>query len=106
MRKLIGNAFSLQMLDLSEETCVRVTPMTIEQVASEENLHSVIGHADTASVVSTILGREVNFNRESVKLHKGDELFVAQVTGGRLPEGATTLPEGFQLCFVKVTLEG
>ena len=37
-------------------------------------------------------------------LKKGDTLYVAQLTGGRLPEGATELPEGFSFKFLKVEL--
>ena len=39
-----------------------------------------------------------------ITLDKGDELFVAQLQGGRLPEGSTTLPEGFSFKFLKVIL--
>ena len=99
----LGNAFSLQMLDLSVEASVKVTPVTDMEVAEAE-WKSVVGHPDTANVLSTILGVEVAFNRESVKLEPGDVLYVAQVTGGRLPEGATTLPDGISLSFLKVTL--
>lgn len=59
---------------------------------------SVIGHEDIARVLG------VPFNRISVKLKDGDILYVAQLQGGRLPEGAKTLPEGFQFRFIKVTL--
>jgi hypothetical protein len=41
-------------------------------------------------------------NRVNVTLRKGDTAFVAQLQGGRLPEGCTTLPEGFSFKFVKV----
>lgn len=103
MARYLGNAFSLQMLNLSVETSVKVTPVTDMEVAEAE-WKSVVGHSDTANVLSTILGVEVPFNRESVKLEPGDVLYVAQVTGGRLPEGATTLPDGISLSFLKVTL--
>ena len=90
------------MLDLSASATVQVTPVTAADVPA--SAESVIGHADTAAVVSDLLGRECAFNRTSVKLERGDVLFVAQVVGGRLPEGATTLPEGMALTFVKVEL--
>ena len=100
---LLGNAFSLQMLDLSKEQNVKVVPATVAEV-SNSGFRSVVGHQDTANVLTTLLGVEVACNRESVKLEDGDVLYVAQVTGGRLPEGATTLPAGFELAFLKVTL--
>lgn len=99
----LGNAFSLQMLDLQEKTSVNVTPVTLTEVTNADFV-SVVGHADTAAVLTDMLQRSVACNRTSVRLQVGDVLFVAQVTGGRLPEGATRLPEGFSLTFLKVEL--
>lgn len=64
-----------------------------------KDVKSVVGHADTAAVLG------VPFNRENVKLERGDEIFVAQLQGGRLPEGATTLPEGFSFKYYWVSVE-
>ena len=96
----IGNAFSLQMVaDNAIIAKVEVSPEEIPQEAV-----SIIGHKDTATVVSTILGREVPCNRESVMLSDEDELYVAQIVGGRLPEGATTIPDGMELKFYRITV--
>lgn len=103
MTTILGNAFSLQMLNLEIAQTVNIVPVTVEEVANADFV-SAVGHADTASVLTDVLGKEVAFNRMNVRLGDGDVLYVAQVTGGRLPEGATTLPEGFSLTFVKVTL--
>ena len=87
------NAFSLQMVDI---------PSTVEFTDVDrlpEGLTSAIGHADTARVLG------VEQNRINVHLDKGDVAFVAQLTGGRLPEGATTLPEGFSFKFIKVEVK-
>lgn len=100
----LGNAFALQMLDLSKVQHVTVTPVTADEV-SQADFVSVIGHVDTAAVVSNLLGKEVVTNRASISISKGDVLYVAQLTGGRLPEGSTTLPEGFTLTFVRVTID-
>ncbi len=54
----LGNAFSLQMLDTTEETFLQVTPVRAEEVATADFV-SVIVHADTANVVAGILNREV-----------------------------------------------
>ena len=85
MKTFLLNAFSLQMLD---EFPAKVS---IEEIPSIDgmDLVSAIGHADTAAVLG------VPLNRVNVKLHKGDTAVVAQLQGGRLPEGSTTLPEGF-----------
>ena len=101
--KYLENAFSLQMLDYSIQHNVAVSPVTIKEV-SESDFVSVIGHQDTAAVVSTLLGKVVPCHRASIHLDAGDTLFVAQVVGERLPEGATTLPEGFSLTWLKVTV--
>ena len=99
----LANAFSLQMLNLEKETKILVTPVMMDEV-SRSGFTSVVGHQDTANVLTTLLGVDVACNRVSVHLDAGDVLYVAQVTGGRLPEGATTLPEGMSFSFLKVTL--
>ena len=85
------NAFSLQMLE-EYPASVKFTEVDF----LPEGLISAIGHADTAAVLG------VAMNRCNVKLHSGDVAYVAQLTGGRLPEGSTTLPEGFAFRFIKV----
>ena len=96
------NAFSLQMIDINKKQTVNIEPIDVKDVPVD--FVSAIGHADTAAVVADILKAEVHANRMNVKLNQGDVLIVAQVTGGRLPEGCTTLPEGFEIQFVKVIL--
>lgn len=103
MATYISNAFSLQMINLEEAKNLRVEKVNPEEIP--ENVVSCIGHADTAKVASEILGREIAMNRISVHLGDGDTLYVAQIVGGRLPEGATSLPEGFSLTFLKVNVE-
>lgn len=95
----LGNAFSLQMLN--GNCTVQVFEVKPEEIANSK-FTSVVGHADTAEVLSGILGKPVEFNRASIKLGCGDKLYVAQVIGGRLPEGAKTLPEGFKMKFLEV----
>lgn len=91
--KFLLNAFSLQMIDVPAS-------VKFEEVESlPEGLTSAIGHADTAAVLG------VPMNRIDVKLNSGDVAFVAQLVGGRLPEGSTSLPEGFKFKFIKVTVE-
>ena len=84
------NAFSLQMLQ--GDATVKFT----EVDSLPAGLTSAIGHQDTANVLG------VEMNRINVPLQKGDVAYVAQLQGGRLPEGSTTLPEGFSFKFVKV----
>ena len=96
----LANSFSIQML-ASIPSVPIIESASLEEVSQAEFI-SVIGHTDTSAVLSNILGKEVKCNRQSIQLQKGDILYVAQLTGGRLPEGSTTLPEGFKFNFVKV----
>ncbi len=88
------NAFSLQMLG---EFPTSVKIQEVEKLP--EGLTSAIGHQDTANVLG------VPMNRVNVRLSKGDTVYVAQLVGGRLPEGSTTLPEGFSFKFLKVEIQ-
>lgn len=97
----LGNAFSIQMLDVTSVNHLTVTPVAVSEVASS-GFTSVVGHPDTANVLADMLGTSVPFNRVNMHLERGDVLYVGQVTGGRLPEGATTLPDGFAISFLKV----
>lgn len=87
------NAFSLQMLE-DFPTTVKFT----EVESLPAGLESAVGHADTAAVLG------VPMNRISVKMGKGDTAYIAQLIGGRLPEGSTTLPEGFSFKFLKAEI--
>ena len=99
----IANAFSLQMLT-QFPAHITVQEIPVEEV-SKLPLVSAIGHTDTAKVLSGILGKNIKPNRVNVALQPGDSIIVAQLMGGRLPEGATTLPEGFSFKFFKVTAQ-
>lgn len=93
MTNYLLNAFSLQMID----TPAKVSFEEIDELPT--GLKSAIGHSDTAAVLC------VEYNRVNVHLSKGDVAYVAQLTGGRLPEGATTLPEGFKFKYIRVVVE-
>lgn len=118
MKIYILNAFSLSMYSRLDQTGTplgyeplscdspRVARMPVPlgnargwmedwvEAEAETEIISAVGHADTAAVFSAILGREVPVNRISVKLGPGSLGLVGQLVGPRLPEGATTLPEG------------
>ena len=102
--KILANAFSLQMVACP--ATVRFEEVTPEEVARalSSGFTSAIGHADTAAVVGSLLGVEVAMNRVNVSLTNETELYVAQVVGGRLPEGCTTLPEGVTIRFIRATI--
>jgi hypothetical protein len=43
----------------------------------QRGFKSIVGHEETAKILSKKLGVEVAYNRESVTLNRGDELLVA-----------------------------
>jgi len=97
----VGNAFSLQMVAPEYLHRVRFETVDLAQYPLGEYV-SIVGHADIAAVLG------VEMNRASVMLNPkaGDQMLVAQLVGGRLPEGCKTLPEGFRLQGVLVYFEG
>lgn len=109
MKLYIGNAFSLSMLDRETQqrevgnpfATVRIPRPVDDPIGFIANyatagveVISAVGHADTAAVFSAVLDRPIGVNRVSIKLTGEDRLLVGQYIGPRLPEGATTLPEG------------
>jgi len=100
MKKFLTNAFSIQML--SGPAIVKFEEIALEDIPAD--VISAVGHADTANVLTNMLGFPVPMNRINVALDENTELYVAQLVGGRLPEGATTLPEGFSFKFYRVTI--
>ena len=101
MIKFVCNAFSLQMINGLSSYNVKVNEIFHwkEIMRDNPNAISAIGHADTAAVLG------LPCNRVNVSLTKGDSIIVCQLIGGRLPEGSTTLPEGFTFKFFLVTIE-
>jgi len=100
----ITNAFSFGML-ATFPTSMKVTALTADEVRTRLKagvVESAVGHADTAALFSTILGMAIPMNRVSLSLVPGDEIIVGQYTGPRLPEGATTLPEGAAIRWLHV----
>ena len=106
----ITNAFSINMLEGG--TMVDFIPMSIEEVKKyisrtttgsfAANIVSAIGHADMAKIVSDQLEMAIPMNRVSIKLsvERGkisDTALVAQYSGPRLAEGATSLPDGAEI---------
>ena len=98
------NAFSANMLAELPVSVhfVDISPAVMAKLAQESV--SAVGHADTAALFSTILGVKVPCNRVSVTLKAGDNALLGQYTGPRLPEGATTLPEGANIKWILVNV--
>ena len=106
MAVVVGNAFSLNMLQDSEGT-IAFRKLSQEEVKQllQEGFVSAVGHEDTARVLSNMLGVDIPANRTNVVLDEDTTLVVAQYRGPRLPEGTTKLPEGATIEFYAVALE-
>ena len=101
---LLLNAFSLNMIDGNADVIVReVSLKTAASLAADAI--SAVGHADTAAVFESVLGVPVPCNRVSVTLKEGDVALVGQYSGPRLPEGATSLPEGATIKWMVVAVK-
>ena len=106
--RFVCNAFSLNMLSslTANVRCLEISEAAAASLYHESGtIPSAVGHADTANLFSTILGAEVKPARMTVSLVQGDRILVGQYSGPRLPEGATTLPEGASVKWVVVTIE-
>lgn len=104
MNRILCNAFSLQMLE--GDKVVSFKTISAQQ-ASQLLLYgftSAVGHADTAKIIGDQLGVVVQPNRTSVTMDSNTELIIAQYIGPRLPEGATELPEGAVIKYIKAKL--
>ena len=96
---VISNAFSLNMLAMEVgitnlQICPASPDVIRQEIEEEGGFESIVGHADTAALFSRILGLDVPCNRATFTMDEGTTLFVGQYKGPRLPEGATSLPEG------------
>ena len=90
---LILNAFSLNMIVGDADIVVREVSRTMA-ASLAAHCPNAVGHVDTAAVFSSVLGVEIPCNRVTAALEDGDVALVGQYSGPRLPEGATSLPEG------------
>lgn len=102
-RTILTNAFSFQMC-VGTEGVIRWKRMTPDQVSSIEGIESVIGRENVAKVLSNDLKKEIKMNRANIELEDGDSLIIAQVIGGKLPEDATELPDGYKITYTKASL--
>lgn len=106
---VIANAFSLNMLSLevgvTDLHICPASPDVIRQDIEEAGgFTSIVGHADTAAIFSSLLGLDVPCNRATFTLEEDHILFVGQYKGPRLPEGATELPDGAKVEWAMVTI--
>ena len=106
---VIANAFSLNMISLEVgvtdlQVCPASPDVIRQEIEEAGGFTSIVGHADTAAIFSSLLGLDVPCNRVTFTLEEDVVLFVGQYKGPRLPEGATSLPEGAKVEWAMVTL--
>lgn len=105
----IANAFSLKMLpEWVAVGLIHFQRLTLEEArnyVASQDYTSAVGHADTAVIYSQLLGISIPVSRIDAHLTPGIEehILVGQYFGPRLPEGATTLPEGAEIQWVLVS---
>lgn len=105
MKFILVNAFSINMLDRAGQdiSFIPVNLQAVKNLLHNHNVESAVGHPGTAAVLSNLLESDIECNRSNVQLlHNETSLIVAQYIGPRLPEGATTLPEGARIEFWQV----
>lgn len=95
--KYIANGLSGQMMS-SLGNCT-INREILSEKPNFEGFVSCIGHEDLAKLIG------VEYNRSFISLNYGDTLVVAQIMGGRLPEGATKIPNGMWIEYHKYTFE-
>jgi len=101
----ILNAFSFNMIGSYPVSvnAEEVDVVTVRELIGS-NAESAVGHADTAAVFADVLGISVPCARVNVSLEKGDVVIVGQYSGPRLPEGASKLPTGAIIKWLKVSV--
>ena len=121
MQIYLSNAFSFNMVAESSAT-MSMTELSAKEAgdlllapegtwgwlgtrAISPTVAQAVGHTDTAALFGRLLDLDgITPTRRNVTLSKGDVLILGQYSGPRLPEGATTLPEGATIRWLKVTL--
>ena len=106
---VVANAFSLNMMNLEVgitnlQVCPTCPEFIREEIEAAGGFTSIVGHADTAAIFSSLLGLDVPCNRATLLMDEGTTLFVGQYKGPRLPEGATNLPEGAKVEWAMVLI--
>lgn len=112
---ILLNAFSANMIaefpvnirftEITAAEARLVLMCAAEDSGEAECIRSAVGHSDTAAVFSAALNVPVPCRRETVTMARGQQAIVGQYSGPRLPEGATTLPEGASIKWLAVVVE-
>ena len=98
---MLLNSFPLQIVADGSRVIVNAASLN-EAVEALLEGGSAIGHQTTADVLTNILGVPVPMARVTIPTSHTGDVVIAQYSGARLPEGATTLPEGAKIEFRRV----
>jgi ferredoxin-fold anticodon binding domain-containing protein len=118
MSRYVANAISLGMLDSIDREMAygSYDPMSIKLEISRlsaqgardwvrrEDWISIVGHDDTAALLSELLGVPIIKNMVSTSIKVGDCILVCQYNGERLAEGAKTLPPNATIRYFLVSV--
>ena len=99
------NSFSLNMLaELPARPLIEEISLDEAKKLLQDGFKSAVGHSDTANILAGLIELPVESARITVSLEKGEVALIGQYIGPRLPEGATILPAGSTIKWIKVTV--
>lgn len=90
----LNNAIASGMLPEGILSKKYITVEDAKNIVRTHDFTSCVGHENTAGLFTNILSYPVSMNRVNINLEPGDFLLVGEYSGPRLPEGATSLPDG------------
>ena len=106
MAKIITNAITHNMfIPHLKEWTLKNEVISSDDVKGELGSEFVNACGHSTDLINELTGLELVKNRITNKANIGDTIIVAQYNGPRLEEGATSLPEGASLVFVKSVVE-
>ena len=77
MTVYLSTAFSLSMLSSGGKASVEEISKSDFLSSLADGFTSVVGHENTAAILTRIVGRTVDFRRVSIRLEDGDVMLVA-----------------------------
>ena len=97
-RHALSTGYQLALVPIMLEAAREMAPLILSQFSAPAAA-SCVGYRNSADVVGHALNISLPQNRALVSLEIGDTVLLAHLSGRRLPEMATSLPEGTHLSF-------
>ena len=98
--KYLVSGFSLRMVTPGD--IIISEPVDPAQIPKDVVSH--VGFQERANILQKELKRKVALNKRPVHLNGGDEVYLAQFFGERIPEGVETLPNHSRLQFLRIRI--